>query len=875
MDKEYFELEKRIAMLTGRVFALEDEVQKLKSQMKQTTVTEVVMSDESVIEPVKADVVEPVVATEPITTKEATPQPVYNALADATPSSAVYTIKQEAPRRSMESRIGKNLMGILASVLILFSIILFGGLLYPYISDAFKVIIMYLVSVGLATFGIIKMRKDSKYNTVFTAMSACGVSAVYVSTLITYFGYHMISAYLLLLIIALWLITTGVLSKLKSSIFTYICNIGLIIASFMTMLQWNENVAGIVLFFAGLFALFGFNSRREFYKDIYYFLQIPVMSIIFAVCYYTKACNIAALALLTVINIAALIVPNILYKIEGKNFPWIMVNTVMTFVSLTATVFMLSLALNEGRGIVLFVYFIITVLTALLYYVLYMCGDNRTYNSLFYVIFYMALAITPITYYVGIIRNYIGWPLLFVVLIGLGILKNNKHFRYSGYGLMLLSLFMHPLNFELAYGIVIVCIIAIVVYLSNHYCLADKYIITPIALLGITLLAEEGFNFDVVLLGYVLALFIFNSKLFTVNHATRVKENVSEILSNIYTSVITLVLPFYIANCDIGFTFSQAGNLIFATSSTFAVVVFAILLLAILLLKAYSMFKNDDLFSRIFLSVTAFLCLLTPTEGLSRYFLMLGFVAVILGALIVHALKIYRAYDKYIVTAILGMVILSLFRYANLPIPFILLAVLSMGINTKKYRFVPGSKMEEKISVLIGYAINAVMMFVGLMCIFSYEKPMGFNDVEILSPVITIIIMSLLTIALFIINTKKVLVSGIGRNLAGVYVCLKFTILISAILFRLEAASYIFSIVGLLLAILFIVAGFGFKNKAFRIYGLIVTMLSVFKLILFDIEYSSDILRPIGIFISGILCFVISFIYSKIEKQVSEKEREG
>ena len=56
--------------------------------------------------------------------------------------------------KNMEQTVGKFLMGILASVLILFSLILFGGLIYRAIPDAVKVGIMFTVSAVIAGVGI-------------------------------------------------------------------------------------------------------------------------------------------------------------------------------------------------------------------------------------------------------------------------------------------------------------------------------------------------------------------------------------------------------------------------------------------------------------------------------------------------------------------------------------------------------------------------------------------------------------------------------------------------------------------------------------------------------------------------------------------------
>jgi uncharacterized membrane protein len=57
-------------------------------------------------------------------------------------------------------------------------------------------------------------------------------------------------------------------------------------------------------------------------------------------------------------------------------------------------------------------------------------------------------------------------------------------------------------------------------------------------------------------------------------------------------------------------------------------------------------------------------------------------------------------------------------------------------------------------------------------------------------------------------------------------------------------------------------------------YGLVITNISIVKLILIDITYNGSLGKAIGFFICGILCFAISFIYSMIDKSYGEKPEE-
>ena len=51
------------------------------------------------------------------------------------------------------------------------------------------------------------------------------------------------------------------------------------------------------------------------------------------------------------------------------------------------------------------------------------------------------------------------------------------------------------------------------------------------------------------------------------------------------------------------------------------------------------------------------------------------------------------------------------------------------------------------------------------------------------------------------------------------------------------------------------------------------TFISVVKLVLFDVSYDSNILKPIGFFAAGILCFIINWVYSRFEKQIEKSDK--
>lgn len=154
------------------------------------------------------------------------------------------------------------------------------------------------------------------------------------------------------------------------------------------------------------------------------------------------------------------------------------------------------------------------------------------------------------------------------------------------------------------------------------------------------------------------------------------------------------------------------------------------------------------------------------------------------------------------------------------------------------------------------FTINAILMFAG--CIFMH-------DIHISWQIPTILI----AVLLFVVNSKRLLS---GHRLAGYYVAFKYTVLMLSILGSFDVENYFISICLLLFAIASIVAGFYKDTTSFRMYGLILSMISVIKLIMIDIHYDSKLESALSFFVCGVLCFVISFIYHKIDIGFKNKE---
>ncbi len=127
------------------------------------------------------------------------------------------------------------------------------------------------------------------------------------------------------------------------------------------------------------------------------------------------------------------------------------------------------------------------------------------------------------------------------------------------------------------------------------------------------------------------------------------------------------------------------------------------------------------------------------------------------------------------------------------------------------------------------------------------------------------------TLAAFLMNAKNLLDKR-ENPVAGIYVGVKFTLLMITILGSFHTVNYVVSIACFILAIISIVIGFRAEYRSLRLFGLALSLISIFKLIMVDISYENTLGNALSFFASGLLCFVISMIYNFIAKKREEKE---
>lgn len=610
--------------------------------------------------------------------------------------------------QNMESKIGKNLMGILASILIFLSVVLFGVLIYDRLADAAKVGVIFIISAIFTSVGLIKMKRENKYYVFFTSLAACGIGAFYILFMLMYFAYHMISDIPLAIVLFMWTVAVSIVARMKSKIFSYICYAGTTISVILCCVKWPISFVSLGFYLFSMFMIFGIGMDKQYRKNGFAFIQFPIMAMVLAQFYSLFP---GSLMILLFLVVGVFIAQNFYFELDDKDANVMVITEIFSIMSMMVIAsklydygkeYWFADTFLTGENIAAIIFALMFIILVVALYLKH--GKGR--KSLLLIAFYPAVVVLPnLTYYTGQ-NDYIGYSVAFALLLVIGCLLDNKHFRIPGYVYLFLYILDSPseLNFGIIFAIEMITLVGMILWVRSHYSVVDKYMIAAIAL-------------------------------------------------------------------------------------------------------------------------TAFMML---------------------------------KFENYIDGSVL----------------FIILAIVSLCMNSPIFRVNGSSGEDEKVSRYIGYAFNAIMMIAGASLIDSYDSPLmivkEFEGTELLA----VILITLITIVLYFINVNRLFELKLPEMLVGVYICFKFTFLIFIILDRLGSESYVNSVVGLVVAIICIILGFKLGRKPYRLYGLVLTLICVAKLILFDVQYSSNLLRPVGFFFAGVLCFAISWIYSLLEKREAKSRSE-
>lgn len=180
--------------------------------------------------------------------------------------------------------------------------------------------------------------------------------------------------------------------------------------------------------------------------------------------------------------------------------------------------------------------------------------------------------------------------------------------------------------------------------------------------------------------------------------------------------------------------------------------------------------------------------------------------------------------------------------------------------------------MKSKISY---YIMSGIMLLLALDV--SYIDIGGvietYNSAVTYMPNIMISMIAILaSVAAFSVNTKELFEI---TPLAGAYIAGKYTLLLIIILNACSVPSQIMSIVLLIIAAASIAVGFKINNKSLRLYGLVLSIIAVAKLILIDISYDNSLMRAFSFLICGLICFAISIAYNRMERRMIKNDTDA
>lgn len=267
----------------------------------------------------------------------------------------------------IEKFIGKSWMGIMASVLIFISIIMFAVVLLPFMSDTVKMCIMYVVSIAFIVGGLVLHRKCG--NLYYMILSACGMGALYISMLLSNIYFKAIGDIPLYLFILIWAAGIAIVAKNSIRTFNIIGNIGIVFSVFLGTQKCID------------------------YEDVIKFIVLLLFFIVSEIVY--SVLNQKFLVSNSISNIAGIIVCTVGYVCIDIS------NLFIVFVLIaTCAVQLVYLSLRKIRP-----YFIFNTIYKWLIYLLFnfyifsgICGDAVVFEILIYVLSFISICFVNLYY---------------------------------------------------------------------------------------------------------------------------------------------------------------------------------------------------------------------------------------------------------------------------------------------------------------------------------------------------------------------------------------------------------------------------------------------------------------------------------------------
>lgn len=252
--------------------------------------------------------------------------------------------------------------------------------------------------------------------------------------------------------------------------------------------------------------------------------------------------------------------------------------------------------------------------------------------------------------------------------------------------------------------------------------------------------------------------------------------------------------------------------------------------------------------------------------------LPIAYMLIYIAMILVYRLKFSATKsDKPNIIAKLSMLfvtelsLISIFAYSGFEFktPIALITLVALNILLYVFGFDKGRDTYEAVrkTMLIN---EIILVAISSFIIARSNLPV---DVEFF----LYLVIAALTLILAVIRIKDVLKDK--DIIVNVIMGLKLTIIplatVNGLTTWLDDEPYALSIIAMISALACIIIGFLGKSKPIRLYGLVVIMLCVVKLVSFDVIDLNTPLRVVSLIVGGIICFVISAIYNYANKKLS------
>lgn len=911
-------LEERVSELEAQVADLQKKVALLSGQEPETVTVETpevavveedVIADEFVPEKVVAEpvAVEPIV-TEPVVTDvvvsdvvtvEVEPENVQVETSTEEPCS-IEPVKES---KSLESKIGKMIIPVAGSALIIFALVLFGSLIQPHLTNMMKAVLMAVGSLAITGLGMWKMKPETRYYNFFAALAGCGAAGCYITALVSHFALEVLPEVGLMGCIVVWIAAMTAFSRYKSRIFCYICYVGILVAAYMTVRRWSDSSLGLWVYIASVGALFMTNVTRKYKQDAWLLIQYPLIMCLMSAAYQN---NNFPLFVIFVTTAAVLVGQIIIYSREVEKKEIFLIPTAFSLVVLLCC----AVGFDNSVGIISVPLLFLAYLGQPIFdnhwaWSILLSGTLIGLCALYMKWFRFSASVAEkllIVIVVGFTALYVpqlnfgefynSWCGVYwvpaLVVFGIGCYFDRKEFRYLGYVYLFLYSLASVSRLEILHSVAsgqdditmyyLECnvfvywatLLGFGAWVLRHRIEAEKEILLACCAWGIiTLSIGNWIDVDccyLLLCAYFLVL-IFKVLPSLSDRKWLLLNRQNFIL--MCTGMAIMVLPVRLFDDDMQMA------LISIPSAYGGPIIGLVASLMLFTLANVSADRKLRMISYGLFAINMYVCSGdTIGQDMFAWCLYLAGLAWFVYWTVHH----YSRNDKLCLAA---LVLLFFFKLGELDILngaecWALCALFVLACGVFRFAYNPHSGELEPLSHNVCNGAHEVLLMLGTFLLLSCHEPLCFVIlIDGTEPVITILLV-VLTLMLAVSNLKRVngLMQYWPEHWVSIYNGGKFTWALIVILHRFSAVSYLVSLAGILLAIAFIVAGFRFKFKGMRLYGLVLTMLCVGKLLFFDIVFDNAFYRPVSFLVAGILLFLISYIYFRLEKGNSVKDEE-